>query len=270
MNDHTDDIKEYYSDAQLEWDRLAGDFAHEKYITIHMMDRFLPGKGKILDIGGGPGHYSIHYAGKGYDVTLFDLSDENLVLAKKKAEESRVSIYTVQGNALDLSGFRDEQFDAVFLMGPLYHLTDPESREKALKEAVRVLSKGGYLFCSFIMTFGNVIYSLRSNAKAILEDDERKHLDAIADDQSLSFRPFSFTYAYETTVDDAKALIASNKDLSIETIFGQEGILAPYSSALADMPEELRLAWYDYSLKFCDKEEYLSHAEHLMVVSKKS
>lgn len=39
---------------------------------------------------------------------------------------------------------------------------------------------------------------------------------------------------------------------------------------LADMPEEQRLAWYDYSLKFCDKEEYLSHAEHLMVVSKKS
>ena len=269
MSDHTEDIKEYYSDAQLEWDRLAGDFAYEKYITVRMMDRFLPDKGKILDIGGGPGHYSICYAGRGYDVTLLDLSEENLALAKKKADEEGVSIDTVQGNALDLSEFGDEMFDAVFLMGPLYHLTDSESREKALKEAVRVLRRGGYLFCSFILTFGNVIYSLRSNAKAILDDDERKHLDTIADDQSLAFRPFGFTYAYETTVDGAKELIGSNKDITIETVFGQERILAPYCRALDQMPEDQRLAWYDYSLKFCEKEEYLSHAEHLMVVSKK-
>lgn len=58
--------------------------------------------------------------------------------------------------------------------------------------------------------------------------------------------------------------------LTIKTIFGQEGILAPYCSVLAGMPEVQRLAWYDYSLRFCEKEEYLSHAEHLMVVSKKS
>ena len=270
MSDHTEDIKEYYADAQLEWDRLEGSFAHEKYITVHMMDRYLPDKGSILDIGGGPGHYSIYYAARGYDVTLFDLSRENLALAKKKAEESGVSMDTVQGNALDLSMFRDEMFDAVFLMGPLYHLTEPEDRKKALKEAVRVLRKGGYLFSSFILTFGNVIYSLRSNAGAILDDDERKHLDAIADDESLAFRPFSFTYAYETTVEGAKELIGSNEELNIETVFGQEGILAPYCGVLAEMPEDERLAWYDYSLRFCEKEEYLSHAEHLMVVSKKN
>ncbi len=73
-------------------------------------------------------------------------------------------------------------FDAVFLMGPLYHLTDSESREKALKEAVRVLRRGGYLFCSFILTFGNVIYILRlcekeeylSNAEHLMVVSKKK------------------------------------------------------------------------------------------------
>ena len=269
MGDYTEDVRAYYADAQLEWDRLADDFAHEKYITIHMMDRFLPAEGSILDIGGGPGHYSIHYAGKGHKVTLIDLSSENIELAKEKAGDYGVDIDAMQGNALDLSRFDDEQFDAVFLMGPLYHLTELEDREKALAEAVRVLKPGGYLFSSFILTYGNVIYSLRSNSKVILEPESGKYLDAAADDQSIAFRPFGFTYAYETSVTDAKKLINSNNDLTIKTMFGQEGILAPYCAKLAEMPRDQRKAWYDYSLRFCEKEEYLSHAEHLMIVAKK-
>lgn len=31
----------------------------------------------------------------------------------------------------------------------------------------------------------------------------------------------------------------------------------------------MRLAWYDYALKFCEKEDYLTHTEHLMIVSRK-
>ena len=40
--DHTAEIMEYYSNAKLEWDRLEKGFAHEKFITLRMMDRFMP------------------------------------------------------------------------------------------------------------------------------------------------------------------------------------------------------------------------------------
>ena len=45
------------ADPRNEWDRLMKKHPHEKYITVHVMDRYIqPGCG-ILDIGGGPGQY---------------------------------------------------------------------------------------------------------------------------------------------------------------------------------------------------------------------
>ena len=55
----------------------------------------------------------------------------------------------------------------------------------------------------------------------------------------------------------------------IETAFGQEGILAPYAYLLRNSSKKTRIAWYDYALRFCEKEDYLTHAEHLMIVSRK-
>ena len=56
-----------------------------------------------------------------------------------------------QGDALDLSRFPDESFDAVLVLGPLYHLITKEEQRKALLEAKRVLKKEGYLITAYIM-----------------------------------------------------------------------------------------------------------------------
>jgi hypothetical protein len=79
----------------------------------------------------------------------------------------------------------------------------------------------------------------------------------------------AFTYAYMTTVPDAKKLLASIKGLRTETVIGQESILSPYRKVLAECPKKIREAWYEYALRFCEKEEFLTHTEHLMIVSVK-
>jgi len=62
-------------------------------------------------------------------VTLFDLSKACLALAEEKALEAGVKLAGVeQGNAVDLSRFADASFDAVLLMGPLYHLLEEDDR----------------------------------------------------------------------------------------------------------------------------------------------
>jgi len=38
---------------------------------------------------------------------------------------------------------------------------------------------------------------------------------------------------------------------------------------LSKSPRKIRIAWCDYALRFCEKEEYLAHSEHLMIVSRK-
>ena len=93
MREETDAIRTYYNaDPRKEWDRLMKKYPHEKYITVHVMDRYIQPGCSILDIGGGPGHYSIHYARQGHPVTLLDLSDENVRFAKRKAGQYGVRI----------------------------------------------------------------------------------------------------------------------------------------------------------------------------------
>ena len=268
MREEIEAVRVHYdADPRKEWDRLQTKHPYEKYITTHMMDRYIKPGDTILDIGGGPGHYSIHYARQGHDVTLLDLSEENVRFAKKKARQYGVKIKALQGNALDLSVFPDDSFDIVFLMGPLYHLMNEESRVQAIREAKRVLKPGGFLFSSFILMFGGVIYGLREIQETILWPDEQPLFDVAANDESLAFA--AFTYSYMTTVRDAKNLLASVPGLKTETVFGQESILAPYRNILRQSPRKVRMAWYDYALRFCEKEDYLTHTEHLMIVSMK-
>ncbi len=269
MREETEAIRGHYdADPRKEWDRLQKRHPYEKYITIRMMDRYIRPGGAILDIGGGPGHYSVHYAGAGHAVTLLDLSRENVRFAKKKARQYGVGITALQGDALDLSRFEDESFDDVFLMGPLYHLMNEESRLRALYEARRVLKTGGHMFTSFILMFGGVIFGLRELEETILQPKEQPLFEVAARDESLAFE--AFTYSWMTTVRDAEELLGRVSGLRTETVFGQEGILAPYKNVLSQSPKRIRDAWYDYALRFCEKRDYLTHTEHLMIVSKKT
>jgi ubiquinone/menaquinone biosynthesis C-methylase UbiE len=56
----------------------------------------------------------------------------------------------------------DHAFDAVLLLGPLYHLTERRARLKALAEARRVLRPSGVLFASAISHFASLLDSLVS------------------------------------------------------------------------------------------------------------
>lgn len=270
MNDTILEIKKHYDEnPQKEWDRLAKRNPHEKYITTRIMDRYITETDKILDCGGGPGHYSVYYAQRGNDVTLVDLSDGNVKFAKKKMRQYKTHFAAMQGNALDLSAFGNDSFDCVFLMGPLYHLLDKKDREKAVAEAVRVLKPNGYLFAAFISIFSGVIYELRdTDSPSITDPVWQPFFDAAKNDKSIAGS--SFTQAYFATIADIEGLFAKFDNLRKETIFSQESILAPYRNILAEKSKKDRILWYDYALGFAEKREYLSHGEHIMIICKKT
>src|SRR5579863_5277812 len=131
----------YDSSPEREWDRLGKKNPIEFAITLLVLREYLPTPpARILDVGGGPGRYAIGLTQRGYDVTLLDLARGNLEFARARATEADIQIAGyVHGNALDLSQYADESYDAVLLLGPLYHLLEVEERERAIKEARRVL-----------------------------------------------------------------------------------------------------------------------------------
>ena len=58
------------------------------------------------------------------------------------------------GDARDLRSVTEKGFDAVLLMGPLYHLVAEADRRQALREAYSRLRPGGTLFSAFISRYG--------------------------------------------------------------------------------------------------------------------
>jgi ubiquinone/menaquinone biosynthesis C-methylase UbiE len=150
----------YDGDPLREWARMDR-HRTEHAVTLRALRQYLPPPpARVLDCGGGPGRFAIALSEQGYEVTLFDLSAGNLRLAGEKAAEAGIKIARYEhGSATDLSRFADGSFDAVLLMGPLYHLLDQENRVQALSEARRVLVPGGPLFAAFITRYASLRYA---------------------------------------------------------------------------------------------------------------
>lgn len=75
----------------------------------------LAGK-KVLDLGGGPGQYTIAFAERGADATWFDISRNYLEMAKGKAAERGVQdrVRFALGYMDEAPALLGEQFDLVF------------------------------------------------------------------------------------------------------------------------------------------------------------
>jgi len=148
-------VRRFYEiSAQREWERLEHRThgALEFAINKAWIQKFLPLPGsRLLDIGGGPGRYAIWLAAQGYRVTLAGLSPDLLAIASQKSGEEDVELENiVEANAIDLSRFADNSFDAVLCLGPMYHLLKESDRQAVAGELFRVLKPSGHAFVAFL------------------------------------------------------------------------------------------------------------------------
>ena len=144
-------IKDYYRYFD-EKNRLVNSCSGrlEYMMSMEILNNYLPENGTVLDLGGGAGAYSFPLSEKGYKVYLADLSEELIQQAKEQNQGIKNPIICNVVNATDLSLYNDGQFDAVLLMGPLYHLLEASERQKCVLEVNRVLKPGGIVFAAFI------------------------------------------------------------------------------------------------------------------------
>ena len=146
-----DKVKGYYRVFD-EKNRLvnSGSGKLEYMMSMDLLKHWLPENGKILDLGGGAGAYSFPLAAEGYKVTLADLSEELIRQAEEQNEQTDYPVTCNVVNAVDLSQYHDREFDAVLLMGPLYHLLEKSERDQCIAEVNRVLKPGGIVFATFL------------------------------------------------------------------------------------------------------------------------
>lgn len=151
---------ERYYDEYDEWERLSR-HPVEFEMTKRMLSGYVPEGASVLDVGGGPGRYSIYLA-QNHDVTLVDISLNYVEQAKRKAKEADVNVRCLKGDALELDRvLPGESFDAVLCMGPVYHLTEESNRVKAVEQCLGRLNEGGIFVVSFISAYASMIDCLR-------------------------------------------------------------------------------------------------------------
>jgi 2-polyprenyl-3-methyl-5-hydroxy-6-metoxy-1,4-benzoquinol methylase len=266
MDETTKIIRDFYdSNVQKEWNRTMG--RPEFLLTCRMFERYIKHGEKVLDIGGGPGRYSLWLATKGCDVTLFDLSPENAKFAAERAAEQSLSIKTVAGDAREADKLVAGQFDHVLLMGPMYHLFEETDRIAAVNAALKLLNPGGKIFISFLNMFSGIIYYMKHlpdiSADPVGDEFTKKVIEG------KSFGCDAFTKAFFV---DLREILPFMAQFPLEKLhfFGQEGVIAPCETGIMQQSREVVDMWLDFSEAVWQREEFLSYSEHLMYVGKKT
>jgi ubiquinone/menaquinone biosynthesis C-methylase UbiE len=257
----------FYDDyAPKEWERLE-EHRTEFAVSLRAMEEFLPQPPcSVLDIGGGPGRYSIELAGRGFTVTLLDISGESLRLARRRAAEAEVSLAdTIHANALDLQVLGDDSFGAVLLMGPLYHLLAHSERAQAVGEAMRVLKPDGRLFASFITRFAPFRLASASDPAWLLPHPAyaRQLIDT-----GIHDRPTAFAQAYYIHPDEVLPLM-EGCGLHTLRLVGCEGVVAEHESKVNQLDGEAWETWVDLNYELGQEPTLYGASDHLLYVGEK-
>ena len=147
-------------------------------------DRFVarvqprPGE-RILDMAGGTGDIAFRMAKKGAHVTVSDINPDMLAVGMERAEKLGDLPLAWQVENAETLSFESNQFDAYTIAFGIRNVTDIPA---ALREAHRVLKRGGRFFCLEFSTsewpgFGKAyeVYSetvIPKVGKAVADDEE--------------------------------------------------------------------------------------------------
>lgn len=225
----------YYDEyGEREWDRLERDFYHrlEWEETTYYLERVLPESGRILDVGGGAGRYSIWLARRGYTATLVDPSERQVELAASKAAEHEVdgSLTVERGDVRSLP-YEADAFDATLCLGgPLSHVLAEDERRAGVCELRRVTEPGGPVFVSVMGRLAALQSIARFSGKLPPDADETELLpplartgDYDADLLAAFDREPTGPPMHLFRVAELEAMLA-DAGLSVETVTGLENI----------------------------------------------
>lgn len=154
-------VADYFDDfGDREWMRLVNTPADEikLHIHSHYLDQYIEKGSLVLDIGAGAGRFTQILVNLGATVRVADISQGQLELNKRYADElgfvSGVEDW-LQLDICEMSMLADQAFDAVVCYGsPLSYVF--EKRGEAMSEVLRVLKPGSKAFLSVSSLWGSI------------------------------------------------------------------------------------------------------------------
>jgi S-adenosylmethionine-dependent methyltransferase len=262
-------VQEFYKDAQREWDRLDIPLGRIEFAsTVALIDAYLTKGMKVADIGGGPGRYLIELLRRGCNATLFDLSAENVALARTKvAELGLTADEFLVGDARDLSALSGRRFDAVLALGPLYHLCEKRERMAFLKAAKSLLAPGGTLIAAYLNAWG-IARSLLTDAPRWFADNGRVEYLLAGGTFAGARACRGFTECHWSTPDDAAAELREAGFAVLEEV-GAEGFAGGNRNEIAEIAKDNPAAFDQivaFAVRTAKLPQYRRATDHLLLV----
>lgn len=260
-------VEDFYDNCQYdEWSRLER-HRIEYEITKRVLEEFINDESEVLDVGGGPGRYSIHLAQKGHKVTLIDLSEKLIEQAIDNAAKAGVVINQfIKGNVLNLeTTLPNKRFDAVLCMGPMYHLLEEDERKEAIRQCLNLLKPGGILIVAFISAYAPIVDCLKSFPNKIREN--KKYLLQYLSD-GRNNKESGFTDAYFINPNNIETFFS---EFGIESIrlMATECLGALCENLLMHLSEEDFHEWIDLFYEISDNKVLWGSCEHLLFIGRK-
>ena len=269
-----DKIARYYDDgAQAEFVRLLRSPLHEAewQLCIELMDEYIAPGSAVLDVGAGPGRYAEYFL-KERDCTvgLVDLSQASLdkFNARIGSEHRDKVLFTWKSCATELAFIPAASFDAVLLMGPLYHLLEEEERQSGIGQCHRVLRPGGHIFATFISPYP-VLPRLLTHDPALLGDPD--FIDQLLDHGTVtSTSVTNMTEHFRCWPSRARAMLEEGHFHTLR-LRNLEGVGTFFKEEQREVLAEAqkRQAWFDILRRTCEKEELLGATIHFLYLGEK-
>lgn len=147
-----------------EWTRFEDERTGRVSLEVHRhyLRTYVQAGDRVLDVGAGPGRFTIELVRLGAEVTVADISPTQLELNREHVSaagaEEGVRERAV-ADVCDLSRFGDESFDAVVCYGgPLSYVLD--RADEAVAELLRVTRHGGHVLVSVMSLIGSFVHGL--------------------------------------------------------------------------------------------------------------
>jgi len=264
------EVKKYYDEnAQKEWERLDNPYSRiEFFSTLHLIEKYFPGNGHILDAGCGPGRYSIELLKKNFQVTLYELSKKALDIAREKIEGLELKANElICSDVRKLDQLPSKQFDGILLMGPLYHIQNQNDRIDVLKKARNLLKNDGVILIAYLNSWG----ILKAGVTEFWENfSTPQGIQELLDENSFN-KEKSFTDVYFSTPPAAKEEV-KKAGFEIISYAGAESFLSGISTEVKRLHSEqpgIYSNLLNAAIETCEKPQYRDATEHLHIVARR-